>query len=177
VVALSEMKDGWRPKTAEDRDRTVVGFWPEMENAEWRARAWWSTVAGRAWWSMVGRKWVDGEREGKFGGKLGLGTGMRKWATALVLVSNFEIFRFQISKFLIFNFFFKKNIKTEKRKGPDKGRLAYHYSMTFRELSQIIWALKLLSSPSQSQRFLHKFVYNDWKPISQRLWDLKSLTL
>lgn len=34
-----------RWKTAGDGERTVVGFGPEMENAQWRAREW-STAAG-----------------------------------------------------------------------------------------------------------------------------------
>jgi hypothetical protein len=51
-------RDGRRPEL-EERQRTNVG------------RRWRTTVAGRAWWSTVGRKLVDGEREGKFGGKLG----------------------------------------------------------------------------------------------------------
>jgi hypothetical protein len=52
-----------------DEEQAVVG------------RRWSTTVVGRAWWSMVGRKWVDGEREEKFGGKLGgkVGTEMGKW--------------------------------------------------------------------------------------------------
>jgi hypothetical protein len=48
--------------------------------------------------------------------------------------------------------------------------------MTFMELSQSIWALKLLSSPSQSQIFFHEFVNNERKPISQRIWASKNLT-
>jgi hypothetical protein len=32
AVTLSKMKDGRRLKTVRDGDRTVVGFWPEMEN-------------------------------------------------------------------------------------------------------------------------------------------------
>jgi hypothetical protein len=113
AVALSEMKDDRRRKMAGDGDRTVVGFWSEMENdggglmrkwspeledgRRWKTagtgrttenerwpkmendggRRWRKTVAGCAWWSTVGRKWVDGEREGKFGGKLG-GNGNEK---------------------------------------------------------------------------------------------------
>jgi len=41
----------------------------------------------------VGRKWVNGERERKFGGKLG-GNKNEKMGVLLVLVSNFEIFNF-----------------------------------------------------------------------------------
>lgn len=66
----------WNPK-----------FWPEVEN-DAAGRAWRTVVAGRAWrtavegraWktavagrssrSMVGRKWADGEREGKNGGNV-----------------------------------------------------------------------------------------------------------
>jgi hypothetical protein len=46
------------------RNWKTAGGWVLAEDGErrWRARAWWSTV---------GRKWVDGEREGKFGGTLG----------------------------------------------------------------------------------------------------------
>jgi hypothetical protein len=47
-------------------------------------------VSGRQWRVVRGgRRWkdfgVDGERKGKFGGKLG-GTKMRKWGYELVLV-------------------------------------------------------------------------------------------
>jgi hypothetical protein len=92
--------------------------WPKMENDG--GRRWRTTVTSRAWWSTVGRKWVDGEREGKFGGKLGeqkSENGVLQW------------FCFQILKFLIFffNFFEKKKMLKLKwpfprRKGPGKGR-------------------------------------------------------
>jgi len=50
-----------------------TGRQPELEDGRRTnvGRRWRTTVAGRAWWSTVGRKCVDGEREGKFGGKLG----------------------------------------------------------------------------------------------------------
>jgi hypothetical protein len=52
------------------------------------------TVLGSEWWSTVGRFWVDGEREGKFGGKLGEEKCENEKDEVLlqVLFSNFENF-------------------------------------------------------------------------------------
>jgi hypothetical protein len=90
---------GW--VSAEDGERMLA----EDGERQWRARAWWSTV---------GRKWVDEEREGKFGGKLG---GNRN--EQMGYCTSFG-FKFQISKF--FNFFFFKILKLKmpfpRRKGP-----------------------------------------------------------
>jgi hypothetical protein len=46
----------------------VVGFWLEMENAQWSG----GLVSGRQWWAHGGveeRRWRERERE-KFGGKM-----------------------------------------------------------------------------------------------------------
>jgi hypothetical protein len=43
----------------------MVGFWPKMENAQWRAHEW-STVAGHAWEEALGRKWKNGYRYPSF---------------------------------------------------------------------------------------------------------------
>jgi hypothetical protein len=81
-----KLEDGWRWKT------TGTGRRPEMEDSRnwkndgvgqnWRTtvagRAWRTAVAGRAWWSTVGRKWVDGEREGAK--NLGESSEMKKMA-------------------------------------------------------------------------------------------------
>jgi hypothetical protein len=80
IALVSNGRRNWK----KDGERTLA------EDGEQRWR-------GRAWWSMVGRKWVDGEREGKFGGKLGGNMnekmGVLHW------------FWFQILKFLILIFF------------------------------------------------------------------------
>jgi hypothetical protein len=86
-----EMDDDRNWKTAGDGRQQELEerrSWPKMENDDgrrWRTtvagRAWRMPVAGRAWWSTVGRKWVDGEREGKFGGKLG----EQKWENGVLL--------------------------------------------------------------------------------------------
>jgi len=50
-----------------------------------------TTVLGFERWSTVGRFWVDGEREGKFGGKLGEEK-CENEKDEQVLFSNFENF-------------------------------------------------------------------------------------
>jgi hypothetical protein len=92
--------------TVVGRAKMVVGTGrqPEMENGRWLGfcRRWRTTVVGHVQWSTVGRKWVDGEREGKFGGKLG---GNRNEKMGVL-----QWFWFQNLKFL-FLFFLKKNKK------------------------------------------------------------------
>jgi hypothetical protein len=69
---------GRRPEMEDDRNWKTAGdgrqpeleerwSWPKMENGG--GQRWRTAVAGCAWWSMVGRKWVDGEREGKIWGE------------------------------------------------------------------------------------------------------------
>jgi hypothetical protein len=64
------MEDGRRG----DGERTVVGFGPEMENAQWRACEW-STAAGLGVVDDGGLtvrfRRGDGEREGKIWGENG----------------------------------------------------------------------------------------------------------
>jgi hypothetical protein len=53
---------GRRSRTG-DGERMVVGFWPEMENAQWSGRQW------RAHGGVEERRWRERGRE-KFGGKM-----------------------------------------------------------------------------------------------------------